>query len=632
MFLIYLSILGYYILLMPPTVPVLITDSHRIEKLVLENVSDIIITTDLQFIIQSWNKIAEKFYGLPATTAIGRRINDVITFQYNNTTAEEAILNLEQHKIWRGEVSFTNKAGETYYFLQTVKYILDSEGTEAGILAVGRNITERKKAEEQLEQSEEFYRTLIADSLDTTLLLNAAGDITFVTPSIEPLLGFQPAEILHTNAFQYVHPDDLAWALQSFEREIDGNPEIKFIVVRLQKKDGHWVWCMVRGHNLLRASSIHSIVIYIHDDTLRKEASDALKESEKRFRTLVRDLGIGVLLQKADGAIEMTNAAMCRLFDIEEADIVGGKIWELYSDVIHEDGAPFLQSERPSFSVKQTGQAAKDVVMGVWHPKRNERVWLLVCADPMTDENGRLLNIICSFTDITERKKWEKKILQQQLTHQRQLSQATLDGQEKERMDIGKDLHDNIGQQLTTIKLFLDLAKTSSTPENADMIAMAVKGITDVINEVRAISRSLVPPSLTDLGFIDSVNDLIDSLRSTQALTIELDYFEFDEDLLPENKRLALFRIIQEQLNNVIKHAGAKRVAITLRWTEDGILLQIEDDGKGFTKADGRKGLGLKNITNRAELFGGRAEIITSPGAGCLLRIWLPHKFIPAVF
>ena len=199
-------------------------------------------------------------------------------------------------------------------------------------------------------------------------------------------------------------------------------------------------------------------------------------------------------------------------------------------------------------------------------------------------------------------------------------------------MDIGKELHDNIGQQLTTVKLFLDLAKTSSTPENEDMIAMAVKGIADVINEVRAISRSLVPPSLSDLGFIDSVNDLIDSLRSTQALLIELDYFSFDEDLLPENKRLALFRIIHEQLNNIIKHADAKQAIITLRWTEECITLQIKDDGKGFIKADKRKGLGLSNITNRAELFGGKVEIITSPGAGCLLTVWLPHKFIPAVF
>ncbi|HEY0041763.1 MAG TPA: PAS domain S-box protein, partial [Flavisolibacter sp.] len=428
-----------------------------------------------------------------------------------------------------------------------------------------------------------------------------------------------------TNAFQYIHPEDLGFALQSFEREVEENPEIKFIVVRVLQKNGNWLWCMVRGHNLLSNPSINAIAVYIHDDTPRKRASEALRESEKRFRSLIRDLQIGVLLQGADGEIEMTNGAMCKLFDVNEDELLGGKIWELYPDVSHEDGKRFLQSERPSFKAMLSRTLVKDVVMGVWHSKRRERIWIMVSADPIMDENGNVVHVVCSFMDITERKKLEKKSFAEKIAHQRQLAQATIDGQEKERHEMGKELHDNIGQQLTTIKLFLDLAQTTADDNTLKMVNMALRSVSDVINEVRSISRSLVPPTLKDLGFIDAVNDLIDSLRTTGAINVELDYFEFDEDQLPENKKLTLYRILQEQLNNIIKHAKAKNVSIMLRLTAGNILLQVKDDGVGFDIDKIKKGLGITNIHNRAELFGGKVLLTTSPGNGCDINVCLPH-------
>ena len=604
---------------------------YNYERVVLENVSDIIVITDLDFYVQSWNPVAEYYYDIPGTAAIGICMSDLVEFSYLHTTLEQAFADLQKYKIWQGEVSFINKKGETFYFFQTVKYAVNDAGEEIGILAVGRNITEKKHAEQKLLESEKFYRALIADSLDTTLLMDANGIITFVSPSVKGLLGYEIEEVVGTNGFEYVHPEDSAGAFQSFEKEVEEQSEIKFIVIRLLKKTGEWLWCMARGHNLLSNPYIKSIAIYIHDDTPRKQANDALKESEKRFRTMVRDLRLGVLLQDAEGNITMTNNVMADLFELTEEEIIGGKIWEIYSDVIHEDGSRFLQNERPSFKAMQTRQLVKDVVMGVWHKGRKERIWIMISADPMLDTAGNLLNIVCSFTDITERKKLEKKSFAEKIAYQRQVAQATIDGQEKERLEMGKELHDNIGQQLTTIKLLLDLAKTTANTDTEEMLNTALRGVSDVINEVRSISRSLVPPTLKDLGFIDSLNDLIDSLRAVQPVTIELDYFQFDEDQLPENKKLALFRIVQEQLNNIIKHAGAKNIWINLTYEADHVRLQIEDDGAGFDLAKIRKGLGLINIINRAELFGGRVDIMTSPGKGCKIKVWIPNAVTSGV-
>ena len=605
--------------------------SAHLQKLILENVSDILITTDLHFVIESWNHIAEQFYGIPAAEAIGQPINSLVNFDFQETTAEQAFRELAINNIWKGEVSFTNKQGETFFFLQTVKYAFDEGGTASGILVVGKDITERKRAEDQLRQSEKFYRSLIADSLDVTLLVDGDGKISFATPSVEKVLGYTIEEILHTNAFQYIHPEDLALAQHSFELEKEERPEIKFIVVRVLKKDGDWLWCMTRGHNLLGNPYINAIAIFLHDDTPRKKANAALQESEKRFRHLIRDLQVGVLLQEPNGRITMTNKAMCRMFDMSEEDILGGRIWDLFTDVIHENGRVFQQSERPSYKAIQTRQLVKDVVMGVWHKRKQERIWIMISADPILDSGNEVVHLVCSFTDISQIKKLEKQSLAEKMAHQRQLSQATIDGQEKERQEIGKELHDNIGQQLTTVKLLLDLAKSSPETEITRMVTRALKGVSDIIDEIRSISRSLVPSSLQDLGFIESVNDLVDSLRHTQAISINFDHLDFDEDILPDNKTLSLFRIIQEQLNNILKHANAKNVTVTLRTTEAQVILQINDDGSGFDTRKIRKGLGLSNIRNRAELFGGSVDIRSSPGNGCEIKVYMPHPILNVV-
>lgn len=532
---------------------------------------------------------------------------------------------------WKGEISYTRKNGELSYFIHTVKYINNSDGDKIGFLAVGQDITKKKLAEEQMKESELFYRTLIADSLDGMILTNADGKITFCSPSVKNVLGFHVSEIIGKNAFEFVHPDDAAYAFTSFQKEVKENPEVKYITVRLLKNTGEWIWCMVRGHNLLENSYINSIVIYFHDDSLRKRTQDALKESESRFRSLVRDLQIGVFLSDGNGSILMCNQALSSMLSIPEEWVVGKNVYDIISDDVINEKNEFLPLEqRPLTQTLQSKKTIKDVVIGLLHPITKERCWILVNSNPILDEEGSVKYVVCSVMNLTERKKLEQKLVTDQISHQRQLTQATIDGQEKERREIGKELHDNVGQQLTSIKLFLDLAKNTADEATLEMVNMAIKGVSDAINEVRAMSRSLVPHTLKDLGLKESINELIDSFSRTQLLTIALDDLEFDEDILPENQKLTLFRIVQEQLNNIIKHAQADHVLIKLFNNSDGILLEIKDDGNGFDIEKIRKGLGFINIKNRAELFNGNAEIFSKPGKGCLLKVFFPPPLFNA--
>lgn len=597
----------------------------NLQGLVLDNVSDLVVVTDLQFNIVYWNTAAARFYGRSAADVTGLPLHAAMGFAYRHTTAEQAGIDLLTRREWQGEVSVITDGGNTVYFDTTVRFAANEAGEEAGAVLVARDVTQRVKEEMRLRESEKFYRALIADSLDMILLMNSEGLITFSSPAVQRLLGYTPAEVLHTNGFSYIHPDDLGWSRQSFEREVQENPEIKFILIRLRKKSGDWLWCMARGHSLLHVPYVQSVVVYVHDDTPRKQATDALRESEKRFRTLIGDLRIGVLLQDAEGRAVMTNEAFTQIMDLREDELLGRKIWELRNDVIHEDGRPFLRNERPAYKAVATLEVVKDVVMGLRTESRPKRMWLLVNAEPILDGEGNLLNVVCSFTDITERKKREKKSFAEKLAHQRQLAQATIDGQEAERLQIGRELHDSIGQQLTGIKLFLDLAKNSTDPKTAGLVEKALTNVSNVINEVRSMSRSLVPPTLKDLGLVDSVNDLVNSLRTAQPLRFDLNDFSIDEQLLPHNQKLALFRIVQEQLNNVLKHAAATTVQLRLGNANGLVVLEIKDDGVGFDPAGVRRGMGLSNIVNRAELFGGRAVIVSAPGAGCTVKVWLPH-------
>ena len=139
------------------------------------------------------------------------------------------------------------------------------------------------------------------------------------------------------------------------------------------------------------------------------------------------------------------------------------------------------------------------------------------------------------------------------------------------------------------------------------------------------MSRALVPSTLKDLGLTESINELVESMLRTQLMEIQFDNAGFDEDQMPENQKLTLFRIVQEQLNNIIKHAEAKQVWIELNNKDEIVVLQIRDDGNGFDLKKVRKGVGFVNIRNRAELFGGEAEIFSEPGKGCLLKVSFPQ-------
>jgi PAS domain S-box-containing protein len=241
----------------------------------------------------------------------------------------------------------------------------------------------------------------------------------------------------------------------------------------------------------------------------------------------------------------------------------------------------------------------------------------------LRNSEGKAYRMIGAARDITDRKKLEQEIVAQQ----KAISQATINTQEKERTEISKELHDNVNQVLTTTKLYLDLAMAN--PELKDeLIKKSSQNIINVITEIRSLSQSLMIPSLGDLGLIDSIEDLAENINVTKKVRVFFKHRDIDENFLDDNQKLTLFRIIQEGLNNVIKHSGATRVIIELSKKEKTIQLDIKDNGKGFDLRNIKKGFGLNNIRNRVYLLNGNLTVETQPGKGCTLVVELPHHSV----
>jgi two-component system, NarL family, sensor histidine kinase UhpB len=248
--------------------------------------------------------------------------------------------------------------------------------------------------------------------------------------------------------------------------------------------------------------------------------------------------------------------------------------------------------------------------------------------------------ILVIANDVTERIQLEKELNEQRMTRQRQITEAVILAQEKERTEIGKELHDNVNQILGASNLYISTAMTDEELRQ-ELLERSTGLVSKAINEIRKISKSLITPGLREIGLIDSIEDIIEDMRfAKDDMQIELDLQNISEEEIEDRRKLTLFRIVQEQLNNIIKHAQAKRVLIRLsiegangavgegvaNGGADGrsIVLTVTDNGVGFDVTRHRKGVGITNIISRVELFNGKVEIVTAPGEGCTLSVGLP--------
>jgi|SRR5450432_163047 two-component system sensor histidine kinase UhpB len=241
------------------------------------------------------------------------------------------------------------------------------------------------------------------------------------------------------------------------------------------------------------------------------------------------------------------------------------------------------------------------------------------------DKNKKPYRMIGAMTDLTEKKKLERELAEQQLKQQKLITEITIESQENERNDLGRELHDNINQILATVKMYLGMAKSGrGIPE--DLINKSYEYVNDAMEEIRKLSHSLVAPSLGVIGLKEALLDLVEGTNLLNGLQVHLFIEEkYSEKNVDKNKELMFYRIVQEQLNNITKYAKAKEAVINIKTDNGKLFLSVADNGVGFDPSQKAKGIGLKNIDGRVEFFSGSMNIISAPGKGCTLEVWIPE-------
>jgi signal transduction histidine kinase len=253
--------------------------------------------------------------------------------------------------------------------------------------------------------------------------------------------------------------------------------------------------------------------------------------------------------------------------------------------------------------------------------------WIQERGQIVVDDKGEIECVNGVFFDITEKKQAEKQI--------RFLTQQLLKTQENERLMISRELHDRIGQDLSMLKilcnnLFDQEAVISS--ETKQKVMQLSKILQDSINSVRDIAYNLRPSSLDQLGLVRTVYQYCEDFSEATGLKVDFNSAGMDELKLDYHTEINLYRLIQEGLNNVMKHAEARRVSIKLVASFPKIILRIVDDGKGFDiknrlqEAASEKRMGLRSMEERVSLLGGSMRINSRSAKGTKIFIDVPYK------
>ncbi len=225
--------------------------------------------------------------------------------------------------------------------------------------------------------------------------------------------------------------------------------------------------------------------------------------------------------------------------------------------------------------------------------------------------------------NITMHKQLQEALHSEQEASQKRITKAIILTQERERSQISRELHDNVNQVLTSVKLYLELCQDSS-PNTKELLQRSIQLQQTVISEIRSLSKRLSSPSLGNIRLCDSIRELVQVFSEINIIAIELNTEEIEELEVNQEVHLAVYRILQEQLTNIYKHSEANRVIINLDFVGGILIMLVQDNGKGFDSTVKTSGIGIQNMHTRAQSVGGFLLIRSTKGAGTEIQLHIP--------
>jgi len=351
------------------------------------------------------------------------------------------------------------------------------------------------------------------------------------------------------------------------------------------------------------------------DITDIRNYQDALHNSEKKYRQIVEAAIEGICMVDENTKISFVNNKMSEILEYAAEDMIGKHFLNFIGESDRDKVTAAMQRRKE----RHTGLAQFLLTTAT-----GKKIWTNISINPLFNEDGTYMGALAMVSDITETIKMQEKLIAEKINKQRDITKASINAQERERKNIGAELHDNVNQLLAASNLYLNHALTNEDDYKTSVIK-SLEYISNAMEDIRKLTKALAAPANDNtMGFIASVNELVNDITVVKDILISFENNQFAENQVDAPLKLVLYRIIQEQLSNIIKHAHAKEVGINLSQDERSIHLTISDDGIGFDTSKPRNGIGITNIKNRVAAYDGTVYFKTQPGKGCVLSVIFP--------
>jgi len=362
----------------------------------LENVSDAIISTDLNFTIKTWNKAAETTYGWRADEVIGKSIYDALKITYSDEQMKEILGEFLEKGNWEGEFVQKHKDGNPVHVFASVSLIKDSSKNPVGAVAVNRDISDQKRAEEALRQSEEKYRDLIETLNDVIYAVDQHGVITYVSPVIKSLAGYEESEVVGHHFTEFLCKEDLPRLEKDFQEILSGKSVAN--EYRAKTKSGKIRWVHTSGRPVFDKEGVCGVRGVLTDITGHKQAEEALEKSEQKYRQLIESLHEGIWVIDEHACTTFVNQRMAEMLGYTVDEMVGKHLFTFMDDENIETCKHYLERRRQGIKEQHDFEFLR---------KDRTRMYTAIETSPITDECGNYRGAIAGIIDITERRKAE---------------------------------------------------------------------------------------------------------------------------------------------------------------------------------------------------------------------------------
>ncbi|HNP28649.1 MAG: PAS domain S-box protein [Nitrospira sp.] len=513
-------------------------------------------------------------------------------------------------------------AGADYYHRKSTDFLID-------LPVVVGDVLEKRHLRLMVKHTDERYHRLIANITDIVFELDAGGCFQYVSPAVYPILGYTPEDMKGFPVSYYLHPEDLSRYAHWFKEEGMKSPGPAEFNARFMSKAGEAREIEMNATVIYdQHNQISDIVGIARDVTERKKAEASLARLHYQYELLLNSVHDGIFGIDLEGKATLVNPAAAHMLGYTRGELQGKATHPIFHH--HKvDGAPFPVEDCIIYQAFRDGKV-HHVSEDVFWKKDGTHFWVEYTSNPIR-ENGSIVGAVATFRDITERKKSEER-LKKSHEQLRDLAAHLQTVREEERTLVAREIHDEMGSALTCLKMDLAwMAKripstdTSVAPQLSSKMRSMSKLLDGMVQLVQKIATELRPAVLDELGLGPAIEWQAKELRSRTGVTCALDIHP--ESLVVSGDRATtIFRILQEILTNVTRHANATRISIQMRRSGGYLELKVADNGRGITplQISSPKSLGLVGMRERALLWGGEMSIIGDPEKGTTAILRLP--------